>query len=215
MNCEDTRLYFIDLIYPEEDQMVLPSGFKEHFVHCRDCSAEYLKLLETRRVLGQWPDQEPVKRLAFVGVAEGRRTVKWSHWFSWRPVPALAFSLTVLLVFLTLVRIHISWENGRFSYQSGLFSSTTSLPLDAASQTDRTDLLQAVDKMLNESEQRQNRQVLVLLQRIEDNLELKRQMDIFQVRDELGLINQNYHQALEKNSVLLEQAARALKLTRY
>ena len=214
MNCEETRQYFMDLIYPEE-QMFMPSGFKEHFAGCSLCATEYLRLLETRRALNQWPDEEPIRQLVFAEAPKERQPVPRLRWLSWRPAPALAFGFTVLLVFLALMRIHISWENGRFSLQSGLIFSESGRNLAAQSQPGQADLLQAVDRMLNESEQRQNQQMLVLLQRISDNLEFKQQMDMYQVRDDLGLMRQNYHQALEKNNMVLEQAARLIKQNRY
>jgi hypothetical protein len=215
MNCEEARQHLLDLIYPEEGSQGIPSEFREHFTHCSGCSGEYLKLLETRQLLSMWPDEEPLQRLVFAAPPAKRPARLWLAGFSWRPAPALAFSFCMLLVFLALVRIHVSWEDGRFAFQSSLIFSEAKAVPEATSPAARADILQAVDKMLSDSEQRQNQQTLMLMQRMADNLELKRQMDMYQVKDALGLINQDYHQALEKNSVLLEQAAKYLKQTRY
>jgi hypothetical protein len=211
VNCEEARQHFMELIYPEEGGQTIPSGFNEHFVGCSICSSEYLKLLETRRMLLLWPDEDPPHRLVFAAAPAVRPGRSWLAGFSWRPAPVLAFSFTVLLIFLALVRIHISWESGRFAFQTGLIFAEMGGAPESASQAGRADILRAVDKMLGDSEQ----QTLQLMQRMSDNLELKRQMDMYQVKDELGLINQDYHQALEKNSILLEQTAKYLKQTRY
>lgn len=215
MDCEKAREVLIDLIYQEETPELSPE-FKTHFVQCSGCSAEYMELLETRRLLGSWKDEEPPTSLVIVPAkSAGRRPLWKAGWMALRPAPAFAFSLTVLLAFLAFANVRISWANGQFGFQSGIFKTGSPPASTETSLPTQTDIVDAVDRMLAESEARQNRQTLVLLQRLTDNLEYKRQMDLVQVKDELGLLHQNYFQTLEKNSVMLEQAAKLMRQNRY
>jgi hypothetical protein len=205
----------MDLIYEAEGQE-LSSEFKAHFAHCPACSGEYMDLVSTRRWLSAWSDEEPPSQLVFISTpAKPRRLAWFSALLSLRPAPVFAFSLVAVLAFLALANVRITWENGRFGFQSGFQASAVGNLGSGAPAEAQTDILAAVDRMLTESEARQNRQTLSMLQRMADAVEYKRQMDLYQVRDELGLLHQDYFQALEKNSALLEQAAKVLRQNRY
>lgn len=216
MKCEEARASLVDLIYFQEE-FDFTREFKAHFARCSKCSGEYMELLDTRKLLSAWQDEPPPSSLLFVHAA---KTGGWRNWIpsrAWlRPAPAFALSLIILLAFMAFANVRISWQEGRFGFQSGLFAWNTgsSAGNDGSVWVDN-DVLEAVDRMLAESEERQTRQAVALLQRMAENFEFERQKDLFQVKGEMGLLHRNYYQALEKNSALLEQTAKVLQRTRY
>src|SRR2546425_13037137 len=68
MNCETAKETLVELIYQEEGVEISPD-FKAHFAKCHLCAAEYLELLSTKQVLGDWTDEEPPSTLVFAQAA--------------------------------------------------------------------------------------------------------------------------------------------------
>ena len=215
MDCKEAQQNLVDLVY-QPKSADLPQKFRDHFAACSECSREYMLILETRRELAEWPDEHAPTSLVFVSSNKPGRARAWiASLRQIRPVTAMALSFMVLLAFLAFANVRIQWEDGRFGFQSGILAINPTSPVSSGLYVGSSDVLGAVDRMLAASEERQIRQTVALLQRVADTMEYKRQADLFQVRDDMDLLQRNYYQVLERNSVLLEEAAKILQQNRY
>jgi len=218
MQCEDARLILTDMIYGEDSQEPLSPDFKDHFSQCSQCSADYLDLVEARKCLASWEDEEAPSRLVFIKPGTTRLSSFHLPVFSWfRPALAYATLVLILVCGLILARVQFVWGDGRIALQSAWFSAPAVVPSVSFPSTSASnqDIAASLEKFMSIAEARQNQQTLSLLQRAMETMEYQRQMDLARLREELGSLQQTYYQTIERNSFQLEQNARFMRQSKY
>ena len=58
MNCKENRERTIDMLYGEEGDSRRCFEFFKHLEGCQECEQEYLELIRTREILGEWESEE-------------------------------------------------------------------------------------------------------------------------------------------------------------
>jgi hypothetical protein len=220
MQCEEVRRYMAEIVYGEDSDL-FPKEFKDHFSQCRECVTEYLELLEVKRCLSVWKDEEVPSRWVFVSEPKKKSHFHWEGWsIAWgRPAISYAVGIFLLIVGLAALRLQVSWGEGSVSLQSAWLSPERSAPPEGISSsmdsTRQQDLTAMLDKIMTGSEIRQNQQTLLLLQKAMETMDYQRQMDMVRLRGEIETLQHAYYQTIEKNNDLLEQNVRFMNRTKY
>ena len=186
MDCDAFRDEMMDLLYGEAAPAVA-RRLEEHQGACRACRDELASFRRLRRDLAAWrvPAETggAVRRIA-------------------RPYLAAAAALVLLLggAALALRGAELRYDHGRFAFRLGPGTDADALQAALAAQDERhrqemqalraafdasarppDDVLQAVQRMIAQSEARQASVVAAGLARLEDRTEARRRYDLAQV----------------------------------
>lgn len=113
--CERREELLISLLYEEGDPQELAEA-RAHLASCSDCRLEYENLLETRKLMGAWPNVVNVPRLVYVTEPAGfitrvRRWVDEMGSFGLRslvrPATTVAAVAVVAVVAFTVLRFQV------------------------------------------------------------------------------------------------------------
>lgn len=113
--CERREELLISLIYDEGDPAELALA-RSHLASCEGCRREYENLLETRELLGAWPNVANVPRLVYVTEPAGfmKRVRRWVDEMGalglrslLRPALATAAVALVLLITVSVLRFQV------------------------------------------------------------------------------------------------------------
>lgn len=220
MQCDEARRHMAEMIYGEDPDS-FSMEFKAHFSQCRECVTEYLELLETKKCLSAWKDEEVASHWVFVSEPRRKTFVRWPEWTTvwYRPAFSLAAGLLLLIVGLAALRLQVSWGNGTVALQSAWLTQKSPAPSESPSPSAwsprQEDMANVLQKVVEGSEMRQNQQTLLLLQKAMETMDYQRQMDFVRLRSEIETLQRAYYQAIEKNNTLLEQNARFMNQTKY
>ena len=111
MRCNEIQERYIDLLYNESDTAA--SEIKEHILACSECRQALEQLQETRKVLALWKDESPLRRF------EMPRQILPKP-VGWRYLRYAAIAAMVLLSFLAVTNMQISWNKNGFSLSTRL-----------------------------------------------------------------------------------------------
>lgn len=220
MQCDEARRHMAEMIYGEDSDS-FSMEFKAHFSQCRECVTEYLDLLETKRCLSAWKDEEVASRWVFVAEPRRKAFFRWPEWTAmwYRPAFSFAAGLLLLIVGLAALRLQVSWGNGTVALQSAWLTpkspALSESPSSSVLSPGQEDMANVLEKVIAGSEMRQNQQTLLLLQKAMETMDYQRQMDFVRLRSEIETLQRAYYQAIEKNNTLLEQNARFMNQTKY
>ncbi len=220
MQCDEARQHMAEMIYGEDSDS-FSMEFKAHFSQCRECVTEYLELLETKKCLAAWKDEEVSSRWVFVAEPGRKAFFRWPEWTAmWhRPAFSFAAGLLLLIVGLAVLRLQVSWGNGTVALQSAWLTqkspALSESPSSSVLSPRQEDMANVLEKVIAGSEERQNQQTLLLLQKAMETMDYQRQMDFVRLRSEIETLQRAYYQAIEKNNTLLEQNARFMNQTKY
>ncbi|MBI3939527.1 MAG: hypothetical protein HY315_01715 [Acidobacteria bacterium] len=193
MHCEECREQMLELIYEEGIRPRRRLELLDHVDGCPLCHEQYTALLESRALLQEWPDEEPAWGLR---VNPDYRVPAVRRWlapfrgvgFSW---PVFKGALVVLLALVALLAIsqsQFSWKNGGLTVHAQLWKGGNSGPETLSSQ----ELLTLVDRMLAESEQRQNKLFGTALIKMWEDLEIRKRYEYGEIQTAFeGLQKQN------------------------
>lgn len=113
--CERREELLISLIYDEGDAAEL-AQVRSHLASCEECRHEYENLLETRELLGAWPNATNVPRLVYVTEPAGfmTRVRRWVDEMGalglrslLRPALATASVALVLVITVSVLRFQV------------------------------------------------------------------------------------------------------------
>jgi hypothetical protein len=161
----------LDVLYAEE---VTPRSSFEFFRHLRECvrcEKEYLDLVETRELLGQWDPPEVADGQAIVDVAWKRR-VPW-----WPAVRKVAAGFLILLGMIALLQ------------QVGI------VPQQNVS---KAQLAAVVNEAIRSRHQQDQQAFAEALLEVKEELQAHTQLAIQSVYEDLASLEQRYVQALER-----------------
>jgi anti-sigma factor RsiW len=202
MNCQEIDGKMLDFIYDELDAGE-SAAVTAHLAACPQCRQTVADMGTTRRFLGAWGDGE-VAALPPLAVRLPRQPVT----ARFRPAPvwmgAAAAALVLLAVGLFVAVVPVS---ARFDAQG--LDVRLGRPAAGGAATDSDQLLQRVDRMIAESEQRQAQKTLDMLQNVYYRLEDDRFKDRQSIQQGFDLFKEIYMDQIEKNNQLLELSLRS------
>jgi hypothetical protein len=168
MHCDEIQERFIDLIYDESGTASSNPELKEHLLSCPECRRSLEQLQETRRVLALWKDERPLREVAIPARVYPQQTA------AWRYLRYAAVAAMVVMSFLALANMQITWNKNGFSLSTHLFSGRE-IPKDTYTKGEVRDI---VKRSLDDSEMRINETNYLMMQKMLDTVERDRWMDL-------------------------------------
>ncbi len=161
MRCDEVQEHLIDIIYDEGVDSPVNVEMQEHLRTCSTCRGELEELKQTRKYLQLWKDEPPLRTVKTELRSVPHREHKWKY-LRYAAVAAL-----VLISFMALANMRISWDKNGFSLSTHLFPQQNT-QRDYYSKAElRTLLKQVVD----DSEFRMNEANLAMANRLLDTIE--------------------------------------------
>jgi anti-sigma factor RsiW len=202
MNCENVGKHLLDYAYgelPDDDR----AGMEAHLAGCPECRTAAADLTVTRRFLGAWGDAETedLPPLAIRPPRAGHSRSRRGPARFWLPAAAAALVLLAVGAFVAVVPVSVRYDAQCLEIRLG------KQPPAAASLAGDP-LLQRVDHMLAESEQRQAQKTMDMLQNVYYRLEDDRYKDRQTIQQGFDLVKEIYMDQIEKNNQLLELSLR-------
>ena len=183
MKCEDAKLLFMDFLY-DEISTKDAAELKAHLAECEGCRLELQSLKQTSQIMKHAEDVDPKLHLTFVsetrsiwdGLRARIRPLKIGY--------GLAIGFASVLLVLSIINAEINYRDGDFSLKMSL------MPRQAAPQTEAiydqeqriTELqqqnLQLMNTLLQQSEQRQRRELINALAQFSQDFDNRRSADL-------------------------------------
>jgi len=212
MTCEEAKNYFMDYLYQEIDDEGRKT-LEAHLNSCESCRNEMAALKNTSTILQSYEEVDPRLNLIFVKESESvwqkiREQVEnylgsGTHWGK-----RLAYGLAIILICLSLLNMEISWEDGHFAFKMSLWprSESTQFQESAITKNDliefQKDQILLMNKLIDASEAKQRREMILTLTDFTQEIERKRKSDFivlgtsmeqlqFQTDQQLQLTNQS------------------------
>jgi hypothetical protein len=214
MQCDDIKEILVSLLYEEEVSAAEKQNAHQHLETCLACKNELRELKSIRSVLSTWQDEEPPENLVFVtGEAKASWRAAFQRIFSMgdfklaRIGRLVATTAMVVLAFLALSNAEIRWESGKFSFRTSVLGGKNPPSTEVASRggtdvslaqgryTDQQ-LLEIFDNLMANSEQRQLKYTLDMLEHVISRMELKQRGELIQIKQELNSLSR---QVLDEN----------------
>ncbi len=181
MQCQECKEQLLELVYEEGIRPRRKLELLDHVDSCPLCHEEYTELLESRAFLQEWPDEEIAWSLRVRPDVETQgaaslRLRRWIHSTLWpQPAwPALRGALTAILILIAALAVAqsaVTWSDHGLTVQARLWKSGATPVSNAA--LGQQELLEAVDRMIAASEQRQNKQFSTALYQVWEDLKVK------------------------------------------
>ena len=216
MKCDQAKLLFMDYLYDEITDMDL-KALQRHLDECNQCQHEYQALKQTSDTLQQSEDVEP--RMNFVFVREHE-----SIWQRVRrhllPQPrrwglAFALGLAGVLLVCALFNTEIHYWDGDFSLRMSIWPQQRADGLYSAQEVQamltrlRDENIQLTQRLIQQSEHRQQQQLASSLIQLSREFEAKRASDLQLLGAGLGEVEQSiYHRVERKTSNQLNDLMR-------
>jgi predicted anti-sigma-YlaC factor YlaD len=175
MRCDEIRERFIDLLYDERGAAPASDELVAHVGSCPSCRAELEELRGLQGVLKTWEEEKPL-RPALVPAAHARKPALRGR--LWVFTQRAAMAAAVLLAFLALANAEFNWEQGRFSFKTGLMPRTGGGP-DSYS---KAQTLELVKQAVDDTEARMMETNYMMMQRMLETLEQERWNDMRLIR---------------------------------
>lgn len=179
MQCDEIQERFIDILYDEPGAAPADPVIKEHILACPECRRSLEQLQQTRKILALWKDEAPLRNVEIP--ARVPKTV------GWRYLRYAAIAAMVVMSFLALANMQISWNKDGFSL------STRLLPEKEAAKEyyTKSDLRDIVKRALDDSELRMNETNYLMMQKLLDTVERDRWMDLRLIREHADKTSRN------------------------
>ncbi len=205
MNCHDFAEHLLDYIYGELPEGDLGARMDAHAAECDGCRASVREYDTTRSFLAAWDDSGlPAVTIDPKKVSRRPRS-RWGeriHQRRWLPMAAMLFlALGMVLTVFSLANVSVQMQQGTIQISFGSHQK--------ASVTEEQRLLQTIDRMISESEDRQLNKTMDLLQNVYFRLEEERLNDQQSVRDVFDV----YDSQIERNNDLMEMTLQQLGYT--
>jgi hypothetical protein len=116
MRCDEIQEQMIEFVYDEESVPLANVEMQEHLRACPACREEVEELKRTRKYLQLWKDEPPLRSVAIArhkAIAHrsaGRRYLGYA-----------AIAAMVLICFMALANVQVSWNKDGFTFSTHLF----------------------------------------------------------------------------------------------
>jgi uncharacterized protein YbaR (Trm112 family) len=170
MQCEEIQERFIDILYAESGTATSDREIKEHILACPECRRTLEQLQHTRKVLALWKDESPLRSIEIPSPVS--KTV------AWRYLRYAAIAAMVVMSFLAVTNMQISWNKNGFSLSTRLLPEKGT-PRDYYTKAELRDF---VKRSLDDSESRINETNYMMMQKLLDTLERDRWNDLRLIR---------------------------------
>ncbi|MFQ5739456.1 MAG: anti-sigma factor family protein [Acidobacteriota bacterium] len=185
MNCQDCRQRMIDVLYGEELEPRVSYQFFQHLESCGECDEEYLELLATREMLGQWEleDLKPSPDWGNVGMKD-----KWfQSWIRpWWPLAQRIAAAFLILIGAASILQGMGFLGGRKMMVS------------------ERQLMEMVNDMVVARQAEEQRIIGQALVNFSDDMTLRQSSDKREITNTLYLLEQRYLENLEQNNQYLK-----------
>ena len=165
MQCDKIQERFIDLLYNESGKA--DPEIKAHLLACPECRRSLEQLQETRKVLALWKDEPPLRAFEIPRQVLPRPV-------GWRYLRYGAIAAMVLLSFLAVANMRISWNKNGFSLSTRLLPGKES-DKDYYTKSEFRDIMR---RALDDSEIRMNETNYLMMQKLLDTVERDQWMDL-------------------------------------
>lgn len=207
MTCEEAKKYFMDYLYQEIDDEH-QELVEAHLNACNACRDEIAALKSTSDILQSYEALDPKLNLIFV---KESRTV-WQklrekvrdyvssgeHWGR-----RLAYGLAIILIVFSLINMEISWENGHFSLKTSLWPHAEKEQAQQSAITKNNliefqkDQILLMNQLIEASEAKQRRELILTLADFTQELEHRRQSDLMLVGTSMEQLQLQTNQRLQ------------------
>jgi hypothetical protein len=179
MNCDESREKMMDALYGEDPEARWMFAFFKHLKTCEECNQEYLELLETRQMLGQW-ELFPAE-----AGTEIPRNARPSRRFSppvrwWPALLKIAAGFLILFGVLTIFQ-QMGYLGGKRLVVS------------------EQQLTEMIQDMILVNQARERQLMGQLLVHMKEDLQLERASELQQVQEYLMSLEERYLETLERN----------------
>ncbi len=173
MRCDEAKKYIIDVIYDEGGMPPEKAEIQEHLRACPACREEFEELNQTRKYLGRWEDEPPLRSVSLAG-----KNSRAHRSMGWRYLRYAAIAAMILITVLALANTQITWNKDGFSF------STRLLPGQAPERDyyTKTELRNLLKEVLDDSESRTNEIIYMMMQEALKTVEQDRWMDLSSFR---------------------------------
>ena len=181
MNCRQCSEQMMDVLYGEEVEPRTAFDFFRHLVDCPDCESEYLELIETREMLGQW-DEPSMER-----VVDSTRfqTAPPKKKFPWLP-PAQKIAAGVLMLFGLLAMLQYA----------GIIPQSNRQALVVSDE----ELAQMIHDVLVAKQVEDWKVIGTALLNLKEEIEMQNRLGLENVYKDINFLQQRYVLALEENN---------------
>jgi hypothetical protein len=179
MKCDEIQERFLDILYDESGTAPSDPEVKEHILACPECRRSLEQLQQTRKILALWKDETPLRNV------EIPRHVP--NTFGWRYLRYAAIAAMVVMSFLALTNMQVSWNKNGFSLRTRLLPEKEA----AGDYYTRSELRDIVKRALDDSESRMNETNYLMMQKLLDTVERDRWMDLRLIRGRADKVNRN------------------------
>lgn len=180
MNCQTCQNQMMDVLYGEEGDPRRSYLFFKHLEECSQCEREYMELLETRELLGQWeindhpgPDQGQLR------FEQSKLSRIRSVWWPW--MQRIAAGVLILIGIGSTLQYVGIWKNPRVMVS-------------------QVELAEMVNDMIVARQEEDWRMIGVALLELKEEIEAKRRVELQTVYQDLQEIQERYLDALEENN---------------
>ena len=181
MNCEQTQAGMIDVLYGEEVNPRLGFEFFQHLGQCSKCNREYVEMVETREMLGEWKVEHQrahrpeTRQAAFAS----RRSLGRIGW--WPVFQKIAAGFLIIVGVVSILQ-YMGYLGGQRLVISERQLTETVQDRIVAQQTEERQLM------------------LRALLRVKEDMELQQRTNVEQLELYLLSLEQRYVENLEENN---------------
>lgn len=181
MNCEQSQAGMIDVLYGEEVKPRLGFEFFQHLSQCSECNREYVEMVETREMLGEWKvehqraSQPETGRAAFAF----RRSLGRIGWWPVFQKIAAGFLIIVGVVSISQYMGYLGGQRLVISEQQ---------------------LTETVQDRIVAQQTEERQLMLRALLRVKEDMELQQRTNVGQLEQYLLTLEQRYVENLEENN---------------
>ncbi len=181
MNCEQSQAGMIDVLYGEEVNPRLGFEFFQHLSQCSECNREYVEMVETREMLGEWKVEhqrahEPETRRAAFAFRRSLGRIVW-----WPVLQKIAAGFLIIVGVVSILQ-YMGYLGGQRLVISERQLTETVQDRIVAQQTEERQLM------------------LRALLRVKEDMELQQRTNVEQLGQYLVTLEQRYVENLEENN---------------
>ncbi|MBI4455052.1 MAG: hypothetical protein HY644_04045 [Acidobacteria bacterium] len=176
MYCQQCRQQLLELVYEEGIRPRRRLELLDHVDSCPMCHEEYTELLESRALLQEWPDEELSWGLCInlnYQTSPLRRwfaAALWS-WLRWPVFRGATAALLLLVAVLAITQSEFFWNEGGLTVRAHLWKGNGNVVMSNA--MSQEELLSTIDRIIAESEQRQNKLFGTAMIKMYEDLEIR------------------------------------------
>jgi len=180
MRCDEIQERYIDLLYRERGTPPAETELTAHVRACAHCRNQLMELQSVRALLSSWKDEPPFRTVTVLPAPRPSSRTPLLR----TPLRYLAVAAGLLLVFLALANLEISWNRDSFTFRTHLLPGATASP-DTYTKSEMKDILKRV---IDESENRQTEMSFTMMQRMLETIDREREMDLLQIRNRIAAV---------------------------